>query len=168
MRRAALIVTVGLVAVATAAAIAVSGEAQSSGGRTINLVLKNCRFTVLDSPPKVHARSPGNGDLGAGDQFALGCPVFDQAGTTRNGSLNSSCFITRGGTARGGICHAVYGLSDGDIYVQARIGHATNRLAGAVVGGTRAYNGARGSFTSTDRPGTKGGDPGDDVIELLP
>jgi len=40
--------------------------------------------------------------------------------------------------------------------------------AGSVVGGTRAYAGARGTFTSKDRPGEAAGDPSDDTLTLLP
>ena len=45
---------------------------------------------------------------------------------------------------------------------------ADDETAGAVVGGTGAYVGARGTFSSVDRPGEAGGDPSDETITLLP
>jgi hypothetical protein len=43
-----------------------------------------------------------------------------------------------------------------------------DKVDGAVGGGNGAYGGARGTFTSIDRPGEKNGDPSDDTIVLLP
>jgi len=45
---------------------------------------------------------------------------------------------------------------------------ADDTTSGVVVGGSGAYLGARGTFTSVDRPGEANGDPSDDTIKLLP
>jgi hypothetical protein len=43
----------------------------------------------------------------------------------------------------------------------------SGNVTGAIVGGTGAYAGARGTFTSVDRPGGDNA-PSDDTITLLP
>ena len=58
-----------------------------------------------------------------------------------------------------GIMRAVYRFGDGDIYVDGFVRFAGPSATGAIVGGTRAYRGARGTFTSTEAK---------DVVDLLP
>jgi hypothetical protein len=53
----------------------------------------------------------------------------------------------------------VYRFSDGDIYVDGFVTFARPSATGVIVGGTRAYRGARGTFTSTEAK---------DVLHLLP
>jgi hypothetical protein len=60
----------------------------------------------------------------------------------------------------------VYALADGAIFLAARLTPADD-VAGPIVGGTRAFAGARGTFTSKARPREAGGDPSDETITLL-
>jgi len=64
-------------------------------------------------------------------------------------------------------CTGIYDLPDGEIHLSARLS-ADDTTSGVVVGGSGAYLGARGTFTSVDRPGEANGDPSDDTIKLLP
>jgi hypothetical protein len=161
MRRTAVIATSVMALLGMGAFLAASGGAQEQGGQTINLVTKNFSFKFIDHRP----RARGEEDASAGDQFVLSGSAF-KAGE-RVGRVSAQCTFTRGGKNTSGICSGVYALRGGDIYLAVRL-RATDTIRGAVVGGTGEYVGARGTFTSVDRKGEKGGDPSDDTITLLP
>jgi hypothetical protein len=101
--------------------------------------------------------------LKIGDHLVMALPLYDAAGA-KQGVAHATCSVT--GKIRNGappvLCSGIVSMRDGDIAVLGRVlGPATNRLA--IVGGTGAYAGARGNFTSTDY------DSGStDVLELLP
>ena len=163
MKRTAVLATTAVGALATAAVLAVSGAADSPGGSTIKVVSKNCRFKLVDNAPKITKRDQ---NPGAGDGFGIACRVENEAGVLQ-GTLDATGTITRGGKSFTGPAEGIYKLGDGEIYLMARL-NSSNDTSGVVVGGNGAYTGARGTFTSIDRPGTKGGDPSDDTITLLP
>ncbi len=167
MRRKAVIVIASLVAaLATGAILAVSGGAQSPQGRTIELVTKNFRFKVVDNPPR---SSRADAPPSAGDAFVISGLVTNRAGR-RRGRFDATCTVTRGGERGGGVCEAIYALADGEIHLLARLDFSDDEgnVDGSIVGGTRAYAGARGTFISRDRRGERGGDPSDDTLTLLP
>jgi hypothetical protein len=167
MRRKAVIVITSLVAaLATGAILTVSGGAQSPGGRTVELVTKNFRFKAVDNPPRSSSR---NAPPGTGDTFVISALVTDRAGA-RLGDFHATCSVTRGGRRAVGVCEGIYALTDGEIHLLARLDLSSDSgdTDGSVVGGTRAYAGARGTFASRDRPGESGGDPSDDTLTLLP
>ena len=171
MRRKAVLVISSLVAVlATGAILAVSGGAQAPGGRTLELVTKNFSFKVVDNPPRSRSRN-GEPVFGAGDAFAISALVTNRAGA-RRGRFDGACTITKGGRRGSAVCQGVYALAEGEIHLLARFSFADEGddgdVAGSIVGGTRAYAGARGTFTTKDRPGEAGGDPSDDTLTLLP
>ena len=63
----------------------------------------------------------------------------------------------------------IYTLAGGEIHLLARLDVSEEGdTVGSIVGGTRAYAGARGTFISRDRRGERGGDPSDDTLTLLP
>jgi hypothetical protein len=164
MQRTAVIAITVVVALVTGAVLAVSGGAQAPGGRTLQLVTKDFRFKAIDVPPRGRGREPS----GSGDGFVISGSVTDRAGA-RRGSFDAVCTVSRGGRNGRSVCEGVYALSEGEIFLQARLSFSDEGDAdGAVVGGTRAFAGARGTFTTVDRPGEGGGDPSDDTITLLP
>ncbi|MEJ7798765.1 MAG: hypothetical protein WKF42_09725 [Solirubrobacteraceae bacterium] len=163
MRRSAAIAATTVVALgAGAAALAVNGSAQSPGARTIELVNRNCSFKSVDVPPRGRGRMA---PPGVGDSATLTCRLEDPTGA-RVGSLDSVGQFTVGGRNGRGVAIGIYKLRDGEIHVVTRL--VLSDVSGSVVGGTGAYAGARGTFTSVDRPGDKGGDPSDNTITLLP
>lgn len=166
MRRKAVSGGASLVAaLATGASAAVSGGAQSPKGRTLELVTKNFRFKAVDNPPR--SRRP-NAPPSAGDAFVISALVTNRAGR-RRGSFHATCTVTRGGPRGSGVCEGIYVLAGGEIHLLARLDLADQGdVDGSIVGGTRAYAGARSTFVSRDRRGERGGDPSDDTLTLLP
>jgi hypothetical protein len=58
-----------------------------------------------------------------------------------------------------GLMRGIYRFGDGDIYVDGLVSFAAPSATGVIVGGTGAYRGVRGTFTSTEAK---------DVLHLLP
>jgi hypothetical protein len=154
---------------AAVAAVAVAAPvlAQSSGGGqtiTFHELNKGSRFDYIDNPPRNSGHRPPV--FSVGDQFALANPLADDSGSI--GELRAVCTFTKKALARNNVnpghpfCSGAFVLKSGTLFVEtADAGGKTTR--GAVVGGTDAYVGARGTFTSTS---TKSG--ADDVVNLLP
>lgn len=156
-----------LVAAAIAAtAVAAPVLAQSSGGQTITFreLDKGSRFDYLDNPPRnsKHRRPV----FSIGDKIVLGNPLADDSGPI--GELRATCTFTKKAPAADNVdparplCSGAFVLKSGTLFVEtADAGGKTTR--GAVVGGTGAYVGARGTFASTS---TRSG--ANDVVNLLP
>ncbi len=138
-----------------------------AAGQTIKLVTKNFKFGFVDNPPKLRGRTGGPG---LGNTIAFSGTATDPAGT-RLGTIDATITITKVGSSARGIACGVYKLPGGEIHVMVRTpiteGEGQSDT-GSVIGGSGAYAGAHCTFTSTDREGTKSGDPSDDTITLLP
>ena len=151
MRRLAVLIAAAAAAVAAIAALAGNGNASHPGSRTIVLqeLDRGSVFKFIDHPP----RSRGRGEratISTGDQFAFRTPVQNQAGQ-RAGALHALCTATRGGRNFGRatfMCDGSYRLTDGQIALQV-VFSGEGPTVVAVTGGTGAYEGARGSCTST-------------------
>lgn len=164
MRRTQIISAAVVAALATGGVLAVSGGAQSPDGQTINLVTKNFQFKGNDLPPRERNRE----SFGRGDSFVIEAVVTDRAGV-RQGNFDAVCTTTRGGRNGRAVCNGAYSLKEGALYLTTVFKNTDEgNVSGAIVGGTRTYAGARGTFTTKDRPGEKGGDPSDDTLTLLP
>lgn len=164
MRRTPVISTAVVAALATVGILAVSGGAETPDGQTINLVTKDFEYKAIDAPPL--ERDPES--IGRGDRFVLAAVVTDTAGT-RRGNFDAVCTATRGGRKGRVVCQGAYSLKEGALHLTTVYkSTGDGNASGVIIGGTRAYAGARGTFTSIDRPGEKGGDPSDDVVTLLP
>jgi hypothetical protein len=161
MRRIPVVLGAVAVAVGTAGAITATGGAQEGGGETIELISKGGSFRFIDERPAARSEE----DASAGDQFILSVPL-STAGGKRVGVLDAQCTFTKPGKNIRGLCEGAYSLPKGQIFIAARL--SNNDARGAVVGGTGAYVGARGTVSSIDRPGEKNGDPSDETIKLLP
>ena len=164
MQRAAVISGAVVAALATGGVLAVSGGAQAPEGQTINLITKNFEYKAIDAPPL-----ESNPDFpGRGDRFVIEAVATDTAGT-RRGYFDVVCTATKGGRKGRVVCEGGYSLKEGALFLTTVFKNTgAGDVTGASVGGTRAYAGARGTFTTIDRPGDRGGDPSDDTITLLP
>ncbi|MGZ4277215.1 MAG: hypothetical protein ACXVFK_10940 [Solirubrobacteraceae bacterium] len=154
----------GIAAIGVAAPVL----AQSNGGGqtiTFRELNKGSRFKYIDNPPKNPAhRRP---TFSVGDEFVLANPLADDSG--KIGELRATCTITKkapGNDAGLGLghpfCTGAFLLKGGTLFVET-VDAGGKVTSGGVVGGTGAYVGARGTFTSTT---TKTG--ADDTVHLLP
>ena len=119
MRRLPTIIGAGLVAAATASAIAVtSGSAQAPGERTLTFVERETNtFVLADVPPLAGKHfSPSKGDT-----LLFKNTVLDATGTTKVGIFEARCTFLRATKNFGGsraVCDGVYTLGDGMITVE--------------------------------------------------
>jgi hypothetical protein len=165
-RNLAVLVAAAAAIVSGAVAVAAPVLAQSSGGQTLTFqeLNKGSRFDFIDNAPRnPHTRRPV---FSVGDQIVLANPLADDSG--RVGELRAVCTFTKRAPATDNVnpghpfCSGAFLLKSGTLFLETSdAGGKTTR--GAVVGGTGAYVGARGTFTSTS---TKTG--ANDVVNLMP
>jgi hypothetical protein len=153
----------------TAAVIVATAGGQTPGVRTIDLtqVPKGASFGFVDNPPKTRFTREGEPRrLSPGDLEVLSIAVADAQGT-RVGRLHAYCVVTRRGVVANHEeeCTASYRLRDGTIAVSdVFVGSESSSWTASIVGGTGAYEGARGTLTSV---GNKDGSH-TDTLRLLP
>jgi hypothetical protein len=163
--RSVIAATTGAVLV-TAAVLAGGGSAQAPAARTLAFSegQRGSTFKFVDNPPRSRGRTERTTTISMGDVFVFTNPLINGAGQ-RSGVLYATCVAARGGRLARTflLCHGVAKLRDGDIALEVatRIG---GLVTGSVVGGTGAYNGARGTFTSREVQGR----PTVDLFQLLP
>jgi hypothetical protein len=161
MKRLAIIFPAAAAATVVLALMSTSGSAQTPG-TTIQLFEseKGASFGFVDNPPKSKKDRAS-----VGDAFAFNSPVLDQARQTRLGNLSVQCTVTRPGKESKAetACSGAVRLADGMITLSTSIKGNPKTVTAAVTGGTGAYNGARGSLSSTT---VEGGS--EDTITLLP
>ena len=167
MKRLPLIGIAAASAIALVAAFAFTGNAQT-GERTI--VLKesgrNQLFTIVDNPPLAKQRRDAPPAVSLGDQLVISNRLLDSAGNPA-GRIEAVCTTVKPARALGAgavyLCTAVSHLSDGDLFLTTRLTpvDGPSDVRGALTGGTGAYLGARGDFTSIGEPST-------DTFHILP
>ena len=162
------ILTLAAATAATVAiAIAVTGSAQSTGGRTVTLFENTARerSTLVDNAPKSSTKDPESRRfrLSAGDELVNRTPVLDHQGGARIGTSYAHAVVVNGRRFQSANLQAnvVLALRDGTIALAGLVGAAQRPLA--VVGGTGAYDGASGS--ATEKETNKGAEL---TIRLLP
>lgn len=162
----AALAAAGITSVAVAAPVlAQSGRT----GRTITFreLNKGSRFKYIDNPPRntnPHRRPV----FSMGDELVIANPLADASG--KIGELRATCTITKETPAPGGVsinpghpfCTGALVTKKGTLFVEV-VDAGAKVTRGAVLGGTGAYVGARGAFTSTM---TKTGH--NDVVNLKP
>jgi hypothetical protein len=147
-----------LAAAAGIAAAATAGRAQTAGATYVITPVGKERLAFSDASPKGFRHN----------RFSLGDQLFITTKVTRDGAVAGTAQATitvsdphpLEGDRAHGVVSAVYHLADGDIYTVGTYRFADSGAGrGAIVGGTGAYAGARG----TVEPGH-----GRDVLHLLP
>jgi len=163
MARLPTVVAGALAATILAVLLASSGSAQQPGERTLTFIERNnlATFKLVDNPP----RSREGGRLSLGDMFVFAQRLFDAANERRVGRLATTCTVIKRGSSdtAGFQCATSIRLRDGTIEAQGLSGFGQTSVRFAVVGGTQAYEGARGTFAASTSGRTS-----TDVIHLLP
>ena len=151
MRRVATLATIAVAATVIAGILTTGGAAQVPGERTFKIIEgSGGTFKFIDNAPK--ARNPRNPRLSVGDAYVFSSPLFNEA-NNRIGFLQVSCVVSRGGRIARATsqCNGTYVLRDGTLAASAVV-RGTQLPTIAVVGGTGAYEGARGSITDRRLP----------------
>jgi|1185.fasta_scaffold544585_2 hypothetical protein len=145
-------------------AVAVPATAQSPTTKTLTFkeTDKGSTFTLVDNPPRSKSRRAPT--LSAGDVFVLSDPLVSTSGAKR-GVLQANCSVTRATRNPDKapvLCQGVFTFKEGQLDALVSSNGLSNVLSGAIVGGTGAYAGARGTFRSAN---TKTGS--NDTVTLL-
>ena len=150
-----------LLAAAATAAVASATGSRSGSSLTFHLVEKDLGFNYIDNPPRGGQNQPPT----IGDQFAFTANVLTKGGK-RAGHLEATCTVTRGGKNGYGACSGIMALAGGDLALMAVTsieGNGPDTIA--IVGGTKAYEGASGSIRSVPRGPNS--NYADDTVHLI-
>lgn len=147
--RVRLIAAVVCAAAGTAALSPAGGQADPApGGMTFLLKFQPRLARFVDAPPK-----RGLSHLTPGDVLIGVSKVYDQAGTQSLGRTAELCTITSGGSDFACALEVTLLLKDGTLVVGGNAHPASTPWTAAVVGGTGAYAGARGTLSVTSAAG---------------
>ena len=116
-------------------------------------------FAFVDNAPHSPDADPQSpaARFSTGDQAYWTGDVLDRKGGKHIGEIYGMETVLRGTTYPNvtNLIHAIFALDGGSIFVEAVVDEThQDRVAGAVVGGTGAYVGARGTFRT--KPGRDG------------
>ena len=165
MQRRTLLLAAVVAASAVGIAAAATSYANPSDGRTIRLVERGGSSTIVDNAPRANPRTRL---LSAGDFWAGTMKLYADSGE-RAGSLDIVCTATVSGQESHTRfqCQGTVRLADGTLALAALIERHPDKDVDhiTVIGGTGAYEGARGTMNSMPR---SSGNVTDDVIHLLP
>jgi hypothetical protein len=148
---------VGLGAAATVVAVVstviavASGSAADPGSRTLRIAAVLRSQSFVDNPPRQRSRAPS---ASAGDMIVTRYELLDESNRPA-GTGHKLCVFTRGGTERSGQaffqCSVTLKLPAGDITGQWTYRGDPMNAHIAITGGTKAYEGVRGSATPGER-----------------
>ncbi len=161
-KRFATLAAAAVAATVIAGILTTSGGAQEPGERTFKIIEgSGGTFHFIDNAPK--AKNPRNPRFSAGDGFVFTTPLFNTS-NKRIGNIHVQCAVTRGGNFRraSSQCNGTFDLRNGTLAASAVLNGENAKIA--IVGGTGAYEGARGSITDRDLPR----DRTEDTVHLLP
>jgi hypothetical protein len=150
-RRGTLTVVLLVGAAALVAVFASTGSADHPGSTTLTFVERNNQgtFRYIDIRPKSRRGEPS---VSAGDSFYGSNPLYNAANTRRRGKLFFKCTAIVGAKRfeRATFqCEGTARLSNGTLAISVLF--RGGDPGGPVIGGTGAYEGASGSFTSDER-----------------
>ena len=159
-----------LVATVIATVAVTGGNAQTPGARTVTFFEdgRSGQFAFIDNRPHSPVPNPDSpkARFSLGDQAAFTERLLDHKGGTSVGRVFGTETVVAGSKFPRvtNLTHAIFRLHDGQIVIDAVVDQRhPDEVRAAVTGGTGAYEGARGTFTT--RPGRTGNT---DRIELLP
>ena len=124
-------------------AVSAGGQGPPSGPPadfTVTTTMRESAGRFIDQPPRGR-ESPGDMFLGSGTSAGA-----------KQGSFQFTCTAI---TRRVALCQGAGSFADGVIHVQARVSGEGRTVVAAITGGTGAYAGARGTFTSRTTRSTR-------------
>jgi Dirigent-like protein len=153
-----------LVAAAATVTLSIAGAAGAANGTgvTMHLVEKDAGGNFVDNKPYA---KPGAHTASIGDMFVFSSTLLTRA-NKHAGMLYGSCIAATAGKSPTFECTGTFTLAGGDLALQTITREPDKVTHIAIVGGTGAYEGARGSITSVSRGPNS--NYSDDTIHLLP
>ncbi len=174
-RKAALaVLTVALLAAVGAAALFLrtadtspAAASTSGAGRTLHFLQKHQVDHIIDNPPRTTFRHGVPASISIGDMDLVTKEIWTTSKPTRQvGTIYALCTVTIGGLDPAVTCNGSYVLPSGTLAMSAFYHFSDRAHRAAVVGGTGAYAGARGSYIGVSSPGNDAINI--DTIHLLP
>ena len=166
MKRTMLFVAVGVFAL-----WAQAGSAQAPGPTTLSFYepANGGTFNIVDTAPRSPVKNPGSKKyrFSVGDQVIFSNPLLDHKGGTRVGTNYVEGTVVKGKTFHSltVLSRAVLVFTNGDqLTAQGIFGFSGADVRIAIVGGTGAYQGARGFVVSHNNKD----DSSQDTLTLLP
>jgi hypothetical protein len=157
-----LALVAALAAVTALCVAGVAGATKQTSGITFHLIEKDGGGNFVDNKP--YAKGP-HGQASIGDVFAFSSTLLTPAHKPA-GSLYASCTAARGGAHPSYVCNGTMTLAGGQLELQTAMLEGAKTTYIGILGGTGAYEGARGSIKAVSRgqnsPYT------DDTVHLLP
>lgn len=141
-------------ALAAATVVAGTGSAQAPGVRTLTLFENTARESskLVDNAPKSPTKNPDSRRfrLSSGDELVARTPLYDRKGGKRAGIAYVHAVAAKGSKFQDAVFQGqvVLALHDGDLVLAGLAGAIQRPFA--VLGGTGAYKGARGSATEQE------------------
>jgi hypothetical protein len=156
MKRLAVLAVAAVTASVVVAVLASSGSANHPGSRTLVFVERADQgtFKFIDNPPRTRLRRGFPERISTGDMVIFTNPEYDQSNTRRVGTFYARCIVVFGRRTferSRFLCTGIVKLFDGTAVVEATFRGSEDPIVGAVTGGTGAYEGASGSFTSDEQ-----------------
>lgn len=158
MQRAPIVAGAALAAIATSAVLAVGAGGQEPPATgipdfTVTTTIRDRDGFQIDNPPR---RRESPGDVFGG---------YGRISGAKTGSLSFTCTAT----PRAVLCSGVSAFPDGEVHLSARFGNIDARVTTiAIVGGTGAYNGAKGTLTSRETSSRRGTTVSEDTYDFVP
>jgi hypothetical protein len=152
----------GAAFVAVLGTLVLSAAAGATGTKvtTFHLVEVSQSFHFTDTPPLGGQNAPPS----AGDQFVF-VSKLETKGGKHAGMLYVTCTEVTGGKDAVGSCLGNYALAGGELTASAVVhGQGGGTTSIAILGGTKAYAGMRGTVLSVPRG--KDGNVSDDTFTL--
>jgi len=110
---------------------------------TFHLVEIDHSFSYVDNPPKGGSNQPPS----AGDSFEFSSELRTPSGK-HAGWLYASCSAVTGGQSGQSLCLGTFRLAGGELIASATAGNENGPTDIAILGGTKAYAGMRGTVHS--------------------
>lgn len=141
--------SVGACVVVVTALVLVPAEAEGASGRM---------YTVTTTKQQGSVWIAGGGKAMRPGRLSAGNRLFETNAVRRNDGMKgvfiASVTIASPGTVAAnsavGLVSGLYRFADGDVYVDGVVSFAGPSGSGVITGGTGAYAGMRGTFTSTE------------------
>ena len=149
-----ILVPAAAAAIAAAAIGTATGGAQTGAGRSLTVFedVAHESSTFIDNAPRSPVRNPESRRfrLSMGDEHASRTPLLERKGGARIGTSYARAAVVKGRRFESATLQAdvVLSLRDGTIVLAGLAGSSQRPFA--VVGGTGAYEGARGSATEKE------------------